>query len=105
MRVRHIVTTAGATWIESDHRIRLMTTELIQRKPNFERAEVNLFQNDAFRPDVENLGRPVEFNLIEFVLDGLQFLEQQSQRWRFRLLLQTFQVFGLMQTVLGQSAQ
>ncbi|WP_437192474.1 hypothetical protein [Planctomicrobium sp. SH527] len=105
VRVRDVVAASRATRIESNDLIRLITAESTQRKPDFERAEVNLFQNDAFRPDVENLGRPVEFNMIEFVLDGLQFLEQQSQRWRFLSLLQTFQIFGLMQAVFRQSTQ
>jgi len=52
--VCHIVATARATWIESNHLIGLITAELIQSESNFERAEVDLFQNEPFRPDAES---------------------------------------------------
>ena len=84
MRVRHIIATAGATRIESGHLIGLMTTELIQRKPDFKRSEVDPFQNDPFRPDAEDLRKPVDVDLIKFILDRLKFLKQQSQRRKFR---------------------
>ena len=68
MRVRHIIATAWATRIESDHLIGLVTTELIQRESDLEGTEVDLFQNDPFRPDAENLREPVNVDLIKFIL-------------------------------------
>ena len=105
MRVRHIIATTGATRIESDHGVRLVAAELIQREPDFERAEVDFFENDPFRPDAESFGEPVHFDVIELVQERLQFLQQQPECGNLRLRLVTFQVFSLMQTILRQSAQ
>jgi len=104
VRVRHIIATAGATRIESDHLIGLITAELIQRESDLEGAEVDLFQNDPFRSDAENLREPVDFDLIKFILKRLQFLQQQPECGDLRLRLVTFLVFSLMQAVLRQSA-
>lgn len=80
VRMRHIVATTGAIRFQGNDVIRLMTAELVQSESNFERAEVDFFQNDPFGPDAEDFGEPVDLDFVEFVLDGLQFLEQQSQR-------------------------
>lgn len=69
VRVRDIVATAGATRFQGHHRIRLITAELIEREPDLKGTEVDLFQNDAFGPDTEDLGRPVDLDFIELVLD------------------------------------
>jgi len=84
MRVRHIIATACATRIESDHLIGLMTTELIQRESDLEGAEVDLFEDDPFRSDAEDFCEPVDVDLIKFILGRLQFFKPQSQRRKFR---------------------
>ena len=68
VRVRHIIATAGATRIESDDLIRLVAAELIQRESDFERSEVDFFQGNAFGANTEDFGRPVDVDLIKFIL-------------------------------------
>ena len=54
MGMRDVIAIARATGIKSDHGVRLVAAELIQREPDFERAEVDFFENDPFRPDAES---------------------------------------------------
>jgi len=91
--------------IERDDRVRLVAAKLVERESDFERAEINAFQDNPFGSNSENFGRPVDVDLIELVLNGLQFFQQQSECRNLRLRFVTFQVFCLMETVLGESSQ
>ncbi len=105
MRVRDVLAAAGATRIEGDDLIGLGTAELIQREANLEGAEIDSFQDNAFGADTERLGEPVDVDPVKFLRQRLQFLQQQPEGGNVRRGFQTFQIFGLMQTVLGESTQ